>query len=72
MSAAHLTGAAEAEPTLPMEKLETTLRAELALAGGYLLHTLADGSYLVSRWNMTRPCADLREVRAFLDRVRPR
>lgn len=41
-------------------------RADLALHGGHMLHELADGSFLVSRWNLTRPCADLQAVRAFV------
>jgi len=53
-----------------LEKLKRTLQAELALAGGFALLELADGSFLVSRWNLSRPCPDLQAVRAFLDQVR--
>ena len=43
-----------------------TLQALLALAGGFTLLELADGSYLVTRWNCCRPLADLRAVAAFV------
>lgn len=46
-----------------------TLRALLALAGGFTLLELADGSYLVTRWNCCRPLADLRAVTAFVRQV---
>ena len=46
-----------------------TLRALLALAGGLTLLELADGSYLVTRWNYCRPLADLRAVAAFVRHV---
>lgn len=53
-----------ADEPVCIEKLKATLRAKLALAGGYVLLDLADGSYLITRWNLTRPCKDLREVQA--------
>jgi hypothetical protein len=46
-----------------------TLQALLALAGGFTLLELADGSYLVTRWNYCRPLADLRAVAAFVRQV---
>ncbi len=46
-----------------------TLQALLALAGGFTLLELADGSYLVTRWNCCRPLADLRAVAAFVRQV---
>ena len=46
-----------------------TLRAELAILGGFTLLELADGSYLVTRWNCCRPLADLRAVAAFVRHV---
>jgi hypothetical protein len=46
-----------------------TLRALLALAGGFTLLELADGGYLVTRWNCCRPLADLRAVAAFVSQV---
>jgi hypothetical protein len=62
--------AAPAPEALPcVEKLKSSLRAKLALAGGFVLLELADGSYLVSRWNLSRPCADLRAVAAFAEQV---
>ena len=49
-----------------VEKLRA---ARLALAGGYVLLQLADGTYLVSRWTGSRHCADLREVAASAEMV---
>lgn len=53
-----------AEPDVQRKTL-ATLRASLALAGGYSLHELTDGSFLVARWNLTRTLPDLAAVRAF-------
>ena len=50
-------------------KIVATRRAELALLGGFTLVELADGSYLVTRWNCCRPLADLRAVAAFVRQV---
>lgn len=50
-------------------KVFEDLRAKLALAGGFELHQLADGSYLVARWGLTRELADLDAVRQFLARM---
>lgn len=47
-------------------KLLDTTRAELALAGGYALHELADGTFLVTRWDRARPLPDLRAVAEFV------
>ena len=46
-----------------------TLRAELAILGNFTLLELADGSYLVTRWNCCKPLADLRAVAAFVRQV---
>lgn len=47
------------------------LRAELALAGGFALHNLADGGgYAVCRWNCSRTLPDLDAVASFLRHVR--
>ena len=46
-----------------------TLRAELAILGNFTLLELADGSFLVTRWNCCRPLADLRAVAAFVRQV---
>ena len=46
-------------------KTLSSLRAELALASGFVLHDLADGSFLVTRWNCCKPLADLEAVAAF-------
>ena len=51
------------------EKLRATLAAQLALAGGFALLQLADGSWLVSRWNCTRHLADLNGVAQFARQV---
>jgi hypothetical protein len=46
-------------------KVLANLRAAFALAGGYVVHELADGSFLVCWRNLTKPCPDLAAVRAF-------
>lgn len=46
-------------------KVLAGLRAAFALAGGYVIHELADGSFLVCWRNLTKPCPDLAAVRAF-------
>jgi hypothetical protein len=65
-----ISGACTAEHDVPyhLEKVRATLAARLALAGFVLLE-LADGTFLVSRWNLSRPCADLRAVAAFAEQV---
>lgn len=45
-------------------KLIATLRAKFALAG-FSVHDLADGGFVVCRWNLSRPCVDLAELVAF-------
>lgn len=49
-------------------KALATLTAQLAIRG-YALHQLADGSLMVSRWNLSRSMADLSAARAFLRQV---
>ena len=51
------------------EKMHATLAAQLALAGGYALLQLADGSYLITRWNLTKHCPDLQAVSQFVRRI---
>ena len=46
-----------------------TLRAELAILSGFTLLRLADGSYLVTRWNASLHCPNLQAVQALLARV---
>lgn len=50
-------------------KLFADLRAKLALAGGHSLLELADGSFVVTKWNLCRPLPDLRAVAAFARQV---
>ena len=50
-------------------KVRATLAAQLAHAGGFVLLDLADGSYLVTRWNASRRCPDLRAVAQFARHV---
>lgn len=57
------------EPAQQHDKLKATLQERLALAGGYVLHELSDGSYLISRWGMTRPLPDLYAVSRFATQV---
>jgi hypothetical protein len=47
------------------QKVFETARAELALHAGIAVHELTDGTFLLSRWNLTRHCASLEEVLAF-------
>ena len=49
-------------------KTLATLTAQLAIRG-YALHQLADGSLMVSRWNLSRPLAGLSADQAFLTQV---
>ncbi len=56
---------AAAEPADAKRKAFETYRAELARLG-FGLFELADGTYLATRWDRSRPCADLQAVRAFL------
>lgn len=50
-------------------KRAATLRAQLALAGGFELHELADGTFLARRWGLTRHLRDLAAVEAFARQV---
>lgn len=50
-------------------KTRATLSAKLALAGGYVLLELADGTFLVSRWNYCKPLPDLHAVAAFARQI---
>ena len=51
------------------EKVRAGLAAKLALAGGYCLLRLEDGSFLISRWNLTKHCPDLQAVATFARQV---
>ncbi len=51
------------------DKLLANCRAKLALAGGFVLHELADGSYLVTRWNLSKPLPSLEAVQRFVEQV---
>jgi hypothetical protein len=64
MTAATL-AAQQAEDQARRKRLDT-LRAQLALAGGFELHELADGTFLVTRWDRARPLPDLRAVAEFV------
>jgi len=48
------------------EKQLATIRAALALKG-HAVHLMEDGSFLVMRWGLTRPCTDLAALRAFAE-----
>lgn len=50
-------------------KKVATLRAMLALHGGHELIELDDGSFVVSKWNLTRHCATIDEVEQFAKRI---
>lgn len=49
-------------------KLVATLIARMALMG-HAVYKLADGGYLISRWGMTRYCADPAQLAAFLVQI---
>lgn len=55
-------------PTAALRKALETLRAKLALRG-YELHELADGSLMVSRWNLSRPLSSIEAAEAFARQV---
>jgi hypothetical protein len=64
--------AADAQPIESahrIKKLKETCGAKLGLAGGFVLIENADGSFTITRWNLSRRCADLQEVSAFVDQV---
>lgn len=46
-----------------------TLRAHLALLGGFVLEEAGDGSFVVSRWGRSRSLPDLEAVAAFAFQV---
>ena len=52
-------------------KARATIAARFAMRG-YSLHQLADDTYLVMRWNLSRPCVDLQAARRFLAQVEGR
>jgi hypothetical protein len=66
VSAGEQDAATPADP-----KAIATARARLALVptGGFELEQLADGSFLVHRWNWSQTCRNLDEVEAFLRRL---
>jgi hypothetical protein len=51
------------------EKIRAALAYKLAVAGGFTLLELSDRTFLVSRWNLSRHCADLQAVSAFARQV---
>ena len=63
----HEDGAIVADASMP-DKDAATLIAHAALAG-FDLRRLANGRWLVLRWNLTRELADTAAVRAFLARA---
>lgn len=50
------------------QKQVATLRARAALAG-FQLERMADGSFVVARWTMTRSLANVQEVEFFLKQI---
>ena len=60
----------DVEPAPCRDKLKATLQAKLALAGGYVLLELSDGSFMVSRWGLlSRTLPDLYAVSRFAERI---
>lgn len=50
------------------QKAFATMQARLALAG-FQLERMADGSFVVARWTMTRSLADVAAVATFIVQV---
>lgn len=50
------------------DKGKANIAAELALRG-YCLHSLSNGTWIVSKWNPCKPIANLQEATAFLQQV---
>jgi len=50
------------------DKQVDTLIARFALMG-HAVHRLADGGFLVERWGLTRHCADVAALQAFLVQI---
>lgn len=50
------------------DKTDAT-RVALAALAGHQLHKLADGTWLISKWNLSRELKDGAAVDAFLQRV---
>lgn len=62
-------GVEEIHPNFTAQtKNEATLLAKFALLG-HAVHRLADGSFLVTRWGLTRHCPDAASLAAFLATV---
>ena len=51
-------------------KLLATLRATLAVLGGYQVHALACGCFLVARHDFSAHVPDLRSVQAIAERLK--
>ena len=47
------------------EKTVATITAKFALLG-HVVHKLTDGSFMVTRWSMSRYCPDVAALSAFL------
>ena len=56
------------EMSLDARKAFANAQAKLAIAG-FQLERMADGSFVVARWNMTRSLADMMAVMAFQEQV---
>jgi len=50
------------------DKIVSSFKARFALLG-HAVHDLADGGFIVSRWNLTRHCPDVRALGAFLKQI---
>jgi hypothetical protein len=55
-------------PSERRSKVESTLRALLALAG-HSVHPLRDGGYLVAKWGYTYQADDIADLKAFAARL---
>lgn len=67
-SANKSTNTAIVAPAEKTGKQIATLKAEMALRG-HAVFDLADGAFLVTRWGLTRRCADITELAAFARQI---
>lgn len=62
------TDAAIVAPTENLSKALATVKAELAIKG-HAVFDLSDGAFLVTRWGLTRRCADLAGLQDFARQI---
>lgn len=58
-----------AEPAQELDGKEFNTKAARAALAGYSLQKLADGGFVIGKWNLNRSLDSLDEVEQFLERV---